>query len=73
VHWFVPLELTKKSGDADKQIEVVEEALATEMAARREQPLYEAPSGLASHGSRPYACCLRRLALKPAMGSRKCS
>src|SRR3989440_1743149 len=71
VHWFVPLELTKKSGDADKQVEVVEEALAAEMAARREQPLYEAPSGLARHriaGVRPL---LRRLALKPAMGSRK--
>src|SRR5437879_13717078 len=50
VHWFVPLELTKKTGDADKQVEVVEEALAAEMTARREQPLYEAPSGLASHG-----------------------
>src|SRR5438105_2050943 len=50
VHWFVPLELTKKSGDADKQVDVVQEALAEETAARREQPLYEAPSGLASHG-----------------------
>ena len=43
------LKLTKKSGDADKQVEVVEEALAEEMAARPEQPLYEAPSGLASY------------------------
>src|SRR2546430_2178452 len=71
VHWFVPLELTKKSGDADKQVEVVEEALAAEMAARREQPLYEAPSGLASHGIAAVRLLLRRLALKPAMGSRK--
>ena len=71
VHWFVPLELTKKSGDADKQVEVVEEALAEEMAARREQPLYEAPSGLASHGIAAVRLLLRRLALKPAMGSRK--
>src|SRR5256885_5849297 len=50
VHWFVPLELTKKSGDADKQVEVVEEALAAEMAARRVQPLFEGPPGLASIG-----------------------
>src|SRR2546421_4560052 len=71
VHWFVPLELTKKSGDADKQVEVVEEALAAEMAARREQPLYEAPSGLASHGVAAGRLLLRRLGLKPAMGSRK--
>ena len=71
VHWFMPLELTKKSGDADKQVEVVEEALAAEMAARREQPLYEAPSGLASHGIAAVRLLLRRLALKPAMGSRK--
>src|SRR5205823_14938520 len=49
VHWFVPLELTKKSGDADKQVEAVEEALAEATAARREQPLFGAPSGLAAY------------------------
>src|SRR5438034_8106533 len=38
VHWFVPLELSKK-GDADKQVDLVEEALGEEMAARRQQPL----------------------------------
>src|SRR4029077_8843760 len=37
VHWFVPLELSKK-GDADKQVELVEEALGEEIAARRQQP-----------------------------------
>ena len=71
VHWFVPLELSKKSGDADKQVDVVQEALAEEMAARREQPLYEAPSGLASHGIAAVRLLLRRLALKPALGQRK--
>jgi len=71
VHWFVPLEITKKSGDADKQVDVVEEALATEMAARREQPLYEAPSGLASHGIAAVRLLLRQVALKPALGQRK--
>jgi len=71
VHWFVPLELTKKTGDADKQVEVVEEALGEEMAARRAQPLYEAPSGLASHGIAAVRLLLRQLALKPALGQRK--
>src|SRR2546421_5929008 len=47
VHWFVPLELTKKSGDADKQVDVVQEALAEEMAARRVQAPCEAPPGFA--------------------------
>jgi DNA polymerase-3 subunit delta' len=71
VHWFVPLEPSKKSGDADKQVEVVEDALAAEMAARREQPLYEAPSGLAIHGIAAVRLLLRQLALKPALGQRK--
>src|SRR5881398_3949600 len=71
VHWFVPLEPSKKSGDADKQVDVAEEALATEMAARREQPLYESASGLAIHGIAAIRLLLRRLALKPALGQRK--
>src|SRR6266487_5053518 len=70
VHWFVPLEPAKKSGDADKQVDVAEEALAAEMAARREQPLYEPASGLAIHGIAAIRLLLRRLALKPALGQR---
>src|SRR5438034_5299015 len=71
VHWFVPLEPSKKGGDADKQVELVEEALGDELAARRQQPLYEAPSGLASHGIAAVRLLLRRLVLTPAMGRRK--
>ena len=71
VHWLVPLELTKKTGDADKQVDVVEEALGAEMTARREQPLYEAPCGLASHGIAAVRLLLRQLALKPALAQRK--
>src|SRR5881398_3079609 len=71
VHWFVPLELSKKGGDADKQVELVEEALGEEMAARRQQPLYEPPSGLASHGIAAVRLLLRRLALTPALSRRK--
>ncbi len=71
VHWFVPVEFSRKGADADKQVELAEEALAEEMAARREQPLYEPPSGLASHGIASVRFLLRRLALKPALGKRK--
>ncbi len=71
VHWFVPVEPSKKSGDADKQVELVEEALGEEMATRRQQPLYEPPSGLASHGIAAVRLLLRRLVLTPAMGRRK--
>ncbi|HZI23305.1 MAG TPA: hypothetical protein VFD76_12325 [Gemmatimonadales bacterium] len=71
VHWFVPLEPTKKAGDADKQVEAAEEALAEEMAARRERGLYEAASGLAIHSIAAMRLLLRRLVLTPAMAARK--
>src|SRR6059036_3068089 len=75
VHWFVPVELSKRggtaTGDADKQIDLVADALAEEMAARREQPLYGPPAGLASHPIASVRLLLRRLALTPAMGQRK--
>src|SRR6058998_1761335 len=73
VHWFVPLELGKRGGgiDADKQIDLVADALAEEMAARREQPLYGPPAGLASHRVASVRLLLKRLALTPAMGKRK--
>lgn len=71
VHWFVPLELGKKGADADKQVDLVAEALAEEMALRREQPLYRPPGGLASHGIAAVRLLLRRLALTPALGRRK--
>src|SRR5947208_15077628 len=70
VHWFVPLELSKK-GDADKQVDLAEEALWEEMAARRQQPLYEPPSGLASHGIAAVRLLLRRLVLTPALSRRQ--
>jgi DNA polymerase-3 subunit delta' len=71
VHWFVPIELSKKGADADKQVDLVAEALAEEMTARREQPLYAPPSGLAIHPIAAVRLLLRRLALTPAMGNRK--
>ncbi len=75
VHWFVPVELSKRGGsggsDADKQVDLVAEALAEEMAARRQQPLYAPVAGLASHPVAAVRHLLRRLALTPAMGKRK--
>src|SRR2546425_2535433 len=72
VHWFVPLELGKRGAvDADKQVDLVADALAEEMAARREQPFYGPPVGLASHPVAAVRLLLRRLALTPAMGQRK--
>jgi len=71
LHWLVPVEPSRKAGDADKQVELVEEALAEEIAARRENPLYGPPAGLASHGIASVRLLLRRLALTPALARRK--
>ena len=71
LHWFVPVELSKKGVDGDKQVELTEEALAEEMARRRDRPLYEPPSGLASHGIASVRLLLRRMTLTPAMGRYK--
>jgi len=75
VHWFVPVELSKRGGsggsDAEKQIELVSEALAEEMAARREHPFYPPVVGLASHPVASVRLLLKRLVLTPAMGRRK--
>ena len=75
VHWFVPVELSKRAGsggsDVEKQIELVAEALAEEMNARREHPLYAPVVGLASHPVASVRLLLKRLALTPAMGKRK--
>ena len=71
LHWFVPVELERRAADADKQVELAEEALGEVLAARRERPLYEPPSGMASHGIASVRLLLRKLALTPAMGARK--
>src|SRR5881392_4258893 len=71
VHWFVPFELSKRSSDVEKQAHAAAEALAEEMAARREQPLYAPVVGLASHPVASVRLLLKRLALTPAMGTKK--
>lgn len=66
LRWYVPLEPSKRSGDADKQVEVVEAALGEEMARRSAQPRYETPLGTATHSVAMVALLTRRLALTPA-------
>jgi DNA polymerase-3 subunit delta' len=69
VHWFVPVELSKRGGSAE--IEQAADALAEEMTTRREQPLYAPVVGLASHPVASVRLLLKRLALTPALGKRK--
>jgi DNA polymerase III subunit delta' len=71
VHWIVPIEVARKGADAGKQVDLAEEALADEMAARREQPLYHPPLGLASHGIASARLLSRQLRLTPAMARHK--
>jgi DNA polymerase-3 subunit delta' len=71
VHWYVPLEPSRQAADADKQVDLVRDALGEEMAERREHPLWAPPSGLAIHGIAAVRLLLRELALKPALGRRK--
>lgn len=68
VHWLIPLELSRKAGNADRQVEVVEEALGEELAARRDHPLYGPSQGVASHGIAAVRLLGRWLRLTPAMG-----
>jgi DNA polymerase III subunit delta' len=68
LHWFVPVEVSRRGRDAEKQIDVVEAALGEELAARREQPLYAPPSGLAAHGIASAHLLARRLQLTPRVG-----
>ncbi|HYK82678.1 MAG TPA: hypothetical protein VEU55_05990 [Gemmatimonadales bacterium] len=71
VHWFVPVELAKRGADADQQVDLVAEALAEELAARRGGRGYEPATGLASHGIASVRLLLRQLALTPALAARK--
>ena len=71
LHWIIPLELSKKGADADKQVEVVASALAEEISARREQPLYGPLSGMAVHSVASVRHMLRHVAITPAMANRK--
>jgi DNA polymerase-3 subunit delta' len=70
-HWLVPVEAPQKASDPEKQVDLVEEALGEELAARRARPLYGPPSGLASHGIASVRLLLRRLRLTAVMGGHR--
>ena len=71
LHWFVPIVLTKKSSDPQKHVEEAEDRLAEAMAERRENPIYRAPNGQASHSVASARLLQRRVALTPFQAKRK--
>jgi DNA polymerase-3 subunit delta' len=66
--WYVPLEPGKRTGDADKLVDLAEEALGEEIARRRERPLYDAPPGTSVHSIATVRLLMRRLSLTAAFG-----
>jgi len=69
LHWFFPI--LRPKGEEDKQAEEAEELLAQATQARREQPLYPRPDGMAGIFL-PLVRVLHRSAqMRPAMGKRK--
>ncbi len=69
-HWFVPIPRPKAS-EPDKQVAEVRETLGEVMAARRENPAYSAPDGLAMHGVASARVILRTAALTTVHGGRR--
>jgi len=65
-----PLEPSKKGGDADKQVELVAEALGRRWRRGASSRCTSRPR-VASHGIAVVRLLLRRLVLTPAMGRRK--
>jgi len=70
LHWFVPIPRLK-AAESDKQVEEAAELLGEAIAARREQPRYEPPDGMASHPLASAKLMLKRAALTPVVGPRK--
>jgi DNA polymerase-3 subunit delta' len=71
LHWFVPIERPKATQDPEKLLEDAKQQLADVMAQRRENPLWERPTGSRSH-SIASARLFHRLAwVTPFAGSRK--
>jgi DNA polymerase-3 subunit delta' len=70
LHWFVPIP-RPKSGEPDKQVEEAGDLLGETISARREDPLYSRPDGMALHPIASARLMLRRAALTPVEGGRK--
>ena len=69
IHWFFPIPRPK--GDDDKQAEEAEDLLGQAVQARREQPLYARPDGMAGLFLPLVRALHRRAQMRPAMGHRK--
>jgi DNA polymerase III subunit delta' len=70
LHWFVPVP-RPKAGDPDRQLDEVRETLGDLLAARRENPTYSAPDGMAMHGVASARLILRTAALTTVEGGRR--
>lgn len=67
LHWFVPIP-RPKAGDPDKQVDEAAEAIGAVLAERRQEPLYGAPDGMASHGIASIRLLQRRASLTSVEG-----
>ncbi|TFH66507.1 MAG: hypothetical protein E4G90_03165, partial [Gemmatimonadales bacterium] len=70
VHWFVPIARPKAS-DPEKAVEEAENSLGEVMADRRENPLWTAPDGMASHAVASARLLLRKATLTSVEGGPK--
>ncbi len=64
LHWVVPV-LRPKGGDADRQVDELADALGEAMEARRKQPLYGPPEGMAGHFVATSRLVARRASMRP--------
>jgi DNA polymerase-3 subunit delta' len=70
LHWLMPVP-RPKAGEADKQVEDLEETISEVLAERRKDPLYPPADGMAGHFVSTARLLQRRAALTPAMGRKK--
>jgi DNA polymerase III subunit delta' len=70
LHWFVPIP-RPKAGDPDKAVDEAAETIAGVMEERRQQPLYTAPDGMASHPMASVRLLQRRASLTSVEGGRR--
>lgn len=70
LHWFMPVP-RPKGGEADKQVEELEETFTEVLEERRKEPLYAPADGMAGHFVATARLLQRRAALTPAMARKK--
>jgi len=70
LHWFVPLSGLRAT-EPDKQVEEVKELLGEALAARRENPLWSEPDGMARHPLASVRWLQKLISLRPFQGERR--